>query len=656
MKKLMTTIKGQIELIITLCTVFIIAVICIINGVSTKNIMVSNEKELLQKTASTTSDVINQWLEEQADVVHTIRNALAYMDKKDTEAIMDYLEINLAENENALMYYCCFAYDKGVYPADHSELDLNPTERGWWKQAIAENGLIFTAPYTDFATGQMIVSIAEPLTIEGEQAMILADITIDKLIEVTRNMAGDQSTESFLLVGDGSVITHENEDFLPKEEGNTILTEKVNIDLGSTTVDVFRDYDGKDKYVVIQDVDRVGWKLGVLQDTSLIRNQILQKILFSALVGLVLMVVMCILLNVVIRKLLKPMGVMKTFIRTKVIGEENCVAQKNEVDEIQYLLQELENNFISVIQQTKIESGTIHAKMQDVNSKVASMSGNIMEISATMEETGANVDSQTESIQNIGQTCNEAAETVKTLVKNIQEMTLRAQDVMTKVDQIVPELIQSKDRATQTAQESRARLQKAIAETKVIKQIEEVSAAIQAIASQTNLLALNASIEAARAGAAGKGFAVVAGEIKNLSENTAEEIKKVNSLTAKVLECVQELAEESEHILVFIDETVMQDYDRLEMVADNYRKDAGYYTEVSKDLEVKAEEFSASVHNINGIIDEITRAQTELSEAMESVNDNLQKITGSSEKVSGETQGVLDSVEILQGTVNQFHV
>lgn len=656
MKKVMTTIKGQIELIITLCTVFIIAVICIINGISTRNIMVSNEKELLEKTASTTSDVINQWLEEQADVVHTIRNALAYMDKKDTEAIMDYLEINLAENENALMYYCCFAYDKGVYPADHSELDLNPTERGWWKQAIAENGLIFTAPYTDFATGQMIVSIAEPLTIEGEQAMILADITIDKLIEVTRNMAGDQSTESFLLVGDGSVITHENKDFLPKEEGNTILTEKVNIDLGSTTVDVFRDYDGKDKYVVIQDVDRVDWKLGVLQDTSLIRNQILQKILFSALVGLVLMVVMCVLLNVVIRKLLKPMGVMKTFIRTKVIGEENCVAQKNEVDEIQYLLQELENNFISVIQQTKIESGTIHTKMQDVNSKVASMSGNIMEISATMEETGANVDSQTESIQNIGQTCNEAAETVKTLVKNIQEMTLRAQDVMTKVDQIVPELIQSKDRATQTAQESRARLQKAIAETKVIKQIEEVSAAIQAIASQTNLLALNASIEAARAGAAGKGFAVVAGEIKNLSENTAEEIKKVNSLTAKVLECVQELAEESEHILVFIDETVMQDYDRLEMVADNYRKDAGYYTEVSKDLEVKAEEFSASVHNINGIIDEITRAQTELSEAMESVNDNLQKITGSSEKVSGETQGVLDSVEILQGTVNQFHV
>lgn len=167
---------------------------------------------------------------------------------------------------------------------------------------------------------------------------------------------------------------------------------------------------------------------------------------------------------------------------------------------------------------------------------------------------------------------------------------------------------------------------------------------------------MNASIEAARAGAAGKGFAVVAEEIKNLSENTAEEINKVNSLTAKVLESVQELSEESEHILVFIDETVMQDYDRLELVADNYRKDAGFYTEVSKDLEAKAEEFNISIQNINGIIDQITRAQTELSEAMGNVNNNLQEITYSSEEVSEDTKGVLDRVGILQGTVNRFHM
>ena len=97
-----------------------------------------------------------------------MKNALAVMDRDDTDAIMDYLEVNLNENENALMYYCCFGYDGGVLPADHSKLDLDPTTRDWWKQAISEDGLIYTEPYTEFATGQMVVSIAEPLTIGGE--------------------------------------------------------------------------------------------------------------------------------------------------------------------------------------------------------------------------------------------------------------------------------------------------------------------------------------------------------------------------------------------------------------------------------------------------------------------------------------------------------
>ena len=43
------------------------------------------------------------------------------------------------------------------------------------------------------------------------------------------------------------------------------------------------------------------------------------------------------------------------------------------------------------------------------------------------------------------------------------------------------------------------------------------------------MLALNAAIEAARAGQYGLGFKVVAGEVRNLSNNVDEAIKKVNA-------------------------------------------------------------------------------------------------------------------------------
>lgn len=656
MKKSAATIKGKIEFFITICTILIIIIICVSNGITTKNIMVSNEKQLLKNSAGVNADYINEWIEEQAAIVHQIRNSLEYMDTLDTKAIMDYLELNLGDNKNALMYYCCFGYDKGVYPADHSELDLDPRERGWWKQAIAENGLIFTEPYTDFATGQMIVSIAEPLEIQGQQAVFLADITIDQLIGVTNQISDDENTQTFLLAADGSVITHANPEYMPKKEGNTILTDMVDVKLSSEEVTVFEDYDGRNKYLAVGNIDKVGWKLGVMQGTDVINGEIIKRIMSSVLIGFVLMIVMCVLLNMVIAVLLKPMGLMKVFIKEKVIGVENCEEQKNEVEEISYLIRELENRFIATIRQTKTESDTIHTRMKEASSKVGSISGNIMEISATMEETGANVDTQTESIKNIDATCADAAQAIEKLTEETMEMAEKAKQVVARVDKIVPEVIKGKQSAILMANDSRERLQEAIKGTDVIGQITEVSASIQGIASQTNLLALNASIEAARAGEAGKGFAVVADEIKKLSEDTAKEINKVNELTSKVLESVNALSHESDNILVFIDGTVKNDYDKLEMLAQNYKKDAEYYEQISGSLGADAKGLSHSIKNIHSVLETISEAQTELSKAMASVNDNLQQITYSSENVSEETKGVLESIDVLQDTMEMFRV
>lgn len=648
------TIKGKIT-VQTIMYLLVALVICELVSVVTLNAnMTSQSKLYINAEAQTNAGVVNEWLIEQGNIAHTITNAVAFMNTKDPDTIMNYLEKNLSENKDALMYYVCFGYDGGVLPADHSKLDLDPTTRDWWKQAIAKNGLIYTAPYKDFASGNMIVTVAEPLKIQGEQAVFLADIALETLTNQVKKVSADENLQGFLLDADGAVVSHENEDFLPKEEGNTILSDALNTDV--CNVSELRDYDGRMKFVSTASVDATGWTFGVTEDKAVVTKQIARNVIIVIALGLVMLIVVTVMTAVSVRKSLAPMETMKKFVKEKVIGTQICHKQKNEIEEIRYLIQEMEDKFIGVIRQTKAESDNIHERMQGTNNKVVSINENIMEIGAAMEETGANIDSQTANITMINEACGSAAQSIIHLADEAQEMAANAKEVACRVESMAKELLEDKESATQVAAESKERMQKAMQGAEVIGEIANVSSAIQEIASQTNLLALNASIEAARAGEAGKGFAVVAEEIKKLSEDTGEEISKVNDLTAKVFESVKALSRESNAVLEFINGTVMSDYNKLETLVTEYQKDTGYYNQASESIGASAESVRDSVDSINEMIDSISMAQKELSDAATSVNENLQKITYSSENMSQETKEVLESVNSLQETMQSFQV
>lgn len=106
----------------------------------------------------------------------------------------------------------------------------------------------------------------------------------------------------------------------------------------------------------------------------------------------------------------------------------------------------------------------------------------------------------------------------------------------------------------------------------------------------------------------------------------------------------------------FLDETVLRSYDKFESLANQYKGDSDYYAEVSSTLGASAEELSASVQEITGIIGSVAQSQEELGGAVQSVNENLQEITYNSEVVSEEAGNVLTSIETLQKTMEGFQV
>ncbi|HEU4976961.1 MAG TPA: methyl-accepting chemotaxis protein [Baekduia sp.] len=67
-----------------------------------------------------------------------------------------------------------------------------------------------------------------------------------------------------------------------------------------------------------------------------------------------------------------------------------------------------------------------------------------------------------------------------------------------------------------------------------VRQISEITAAVDDLSEQSKLLALNASIEAARAGEHGRGFAVVAEEVRELAERSRQSTAAVDAILAEI--------------------------------------------------------------------------------------------------------------------------
>lgn len=662
--------KRTIKTKLTTAVIIIVAVVMLVStsiivGTSSKNLTEHLKKEL-QFSADKYANSINSWIELQIGLNTAAAASLkALPDSSYDHDHMQAIVTTESDGRDELLNLYYGTEEKVFIQTDpnaEAPEGYDPTARGWYKAAKAAGTTIVTDPYMDVLIGGMCITIASPVYRDGKLAGVLgADYTLGYIEGILNSIPYDPGEYGFLTDSSGNYVMHENPDFLPGEDTAVAVSSAMPglstlINSPGTTTIKTNDYNGEPNYFVTSSIAGCNWLLGLATPERNITSGIYSLIILSVIIAIVAIVAVIIIMTALIRQQLAPMERMKVFITDKIIGSENSIEASSEVEQIKYLLSELETRFIDAIHKTKKESETIREKMMSASDKINGINDSISEINEAMHRTEGGIMEQTNSIQSIESICNDVTEASDSFAQDTKLMSERTDEIIHRVKAMVPDILNNKNHAVEVTNRSKNDLETALEGIKVIEQIVDVANAIQSIANQTNLLALNASIEAARAGDAGRGFAVVADEINSLSVTTGNEIDKVNSLISEVMSNIRRLSNVSEQIIRFLNENVLPDYDNLETLANNYMEDANYYSDISRELGAGAGKLNSSVVEISRVIESITSAQDELNNAVHDISGNMQNITLSSENVSDETRDVMESIGTLQDTTGRFNV
>lgn len=537
-------------------------------------------------------------------------------------------------DENIEVAYIAVGKSKEFIAQDERTMveDYDVTTRPWYQAVKEQKSIIFTEPYIDPGTGIMVISIAGPLFGENNQVVGTAaiDIKLDQLGSIIEKYQIGHNGNAYLVDNTGNVIYHPDKSKILKEnitkyEGNLgkfgqeMIAGKTG--KGSYTLD------GAENYFAYAPLPSNHWSVGVTMpkkevDKDLISYRNMMLIMYILALALVTGLVYA-----MIKRNLKEIPVLMESMDHLAEGDLSFKAQISSQDEIGAIgrkLNEVSGRIGDVIrklaetsEQTETISASLLSSSGAITETTAEASAAIQEIAAGMEEASATLEEINASSQQIAETLAQVNEEAHSAFQDASHFKDLAEEKQAKIER-------SQANALNIYKQMESETLKAIEQARVVEQISGLAEDIAGIADQTNLLALNAAIEAARAGEHGKGFAVVAEEVRKLAEGSGAAVGEIKKLTEEVHTAMVNLTTNTNELLRFVNQDVMQDYqDMLEIGNQNK-------TNINKLGNIN-EKVSNSVNVALKAVEEIARAIDGTSATIEQSASVSQEIARGSE-------------------------
>lgn len=664
----MKSIRAKIVLLTCLICVLSLLVSSVITCFISYNSIMSEAKGKVSTYAGKEAETINGLLDGQGKIISGVASYIESMDTVDNSKIMEYFQKELKSNIYASDIYVGFSNKKILVGSGWiPPADFDCTQRVWYKSAIEKNGLVYSTPFLDGKSKEMMVSVAKPIMKNGEKIGVLGcDVRIGSINQILDKAKPMENSYAFLVDDNNNFIVHPNKDFKPTDKDlqnvDKVMNGQYSKILSSNFVSI-KDYDGKNKYFVTSKINVSNWKVGFAVPVDEMLKPVKALVLSFVLVilgSLIFAVLISIYFGNKIGKpilsLSKMMDKLAKFDLTYDSKYDSLLRHKDEVGHL---------------------ANAVYIMQKELNGLITGITTNSQDISASSEELSDTVKGLTVKAENIEKAVNHIANDIQETSASSEEISASIQEVDSSINILSNKAMegsnnanQSKDRAievqkkgklsteetTRLYDEKKQKGLKAIEDGKVVEDIKVMADTIASISGQTNLLALNAAIEAARAGDQGKGFAVVADEVRKLAEQASQAVASIQETIIKVQEAFKNLSGNNKDVLNFINEKVHSQLEIMQNMGDEYYNDAEFVTNMADEIASMSEELTATIDQVSEAVQNTAQTAQKSSESVETIKDSIDETIKAVEQVAVTAQNQAKYAEKLKEMIQKFKI
>ncbi|MCI8993612.1 MAG: methyl-accepting chemotaxis protein [Eubacterium sp.] len=300
------------------------------------------------------------------------------------------------------------------------------------------------------------------------------------------------------------------------------------------------------------------------------------------------------------------------------------------------------------------QSAELTDSIQTITGNSTSIETTIQTVSQIMDELSASMGQTVDSITELNGIAQDMNASFNVMQQSAQENSDYMEEISNKALQVRLQSLDTKKEVLIMSDNIKASMNQKIEESKEVRQITELTNKILEISTQTNLLALNASIEAAHAGESGRGFAVVASEITKLAGSTSETATQIQTISKNVIGIVEQLAEESEHVISFMNTKTSAGYDQLVETSNDYQNDSKIMFDMMQDFAGSLVLLKKNMEQVTDFLNEIASVSKNNSSAITDISSSTYDIIVNIQEMHDRLASSGEIVKNLQKSLSGY--